>query len=155
MKKIQLAFSKTIRLQNVLIYELNFEKEKNISICINQMRNYIMTKGMQQIGPLIQFTKTFIDNNSELDMEVYLMLQSSSYIHSVEKPYRMESLVRIQDCMYCRYVGPEEKLKYAYDKINIEAFENDIDLTGESYTVFVDSNEEDGTIIADVFMPKA
>ena len=48
----------------------------------------------------------------------------------------------------------EEIAKFAYDKINLEAFENDIELTGESYTVFVDQNEEEGTIVADVFMPK-
>ena len=66
----------------------------------------------------------------------------------------MESVLRIPNCMYCRYIGSEGKLKFAYDKINLEAFENDIKLTCESYIVFVDQNEEEGTIVADVFMPK-
>jgi len=45
-------------------------------------------------------------------------------------------------------------MKFAYDKINLYAFENDIKLKGDSYTVFVDSQEENDTIIADVFMER-
>lgn len=40
-------------------------------------------------------------------------------------------------------------------KINLEAFEKDISLKGDSYTIFVDRNEEDETITADVFMERA
>jgi hypothetical protein len=57
--------------------------------------------------------------------------------------------------MYVRYTGPEEKLKFAYDKIALTAFEDDIPLKGDSYTMFVDRNEEEDTIVAEVFMPKA
>ena len=46
-------------------------------------------------------------------------------------------------------------MQFAYDKINLEASENDIKLKGDSYTVFVDQDEEEGTIIADVFMERA
>ena len=56
--------------------------------------------------------------------------------------------------MYCRYTGPEEKLKFAYDKIQLTAFEENIPLKGDSYTIFVDKNEEDETIVADVFMER-
>jgi len=57
--------------------------------------------------------------------------------------------------MYCRYIGLEDKLKLAYDKLNLTAFENDIQLKGDSYKIFVDRNEEENTIIAEVFMPRA
>jgi hypothetical protein len=41
--------------------------------------------------------------------------------------------------MYCRYIGPEEKLKFAYDKILLTAFEEDIPLKGDSLIpLFVD-----------------
>lgn len=131
------------------------EEDIDFSLIVEKMQSYIKVKGAMQIGPLIQYTKPFVNDDEELDMEINLLLQCNNFIHSVEKPYRMESVLRVQDCMYCHYIGPEEKLKFAYDKINLEAFENDIDLTGESYTVFVDQNEEEGTIVADVFMPKA
>ena len=156
MPKLQFNQNKVLKLQNVLIVEFDLENEDvKYDFLIEKMQSYIKVKGVMQIGPLIQYTKPFVNDDEELDMEINLLLQCNNFIHSVEKPYRMESVLRVQDCMYCHYIGPEEKLKFAYDKINLEAFENDIDLTGESYTVFVDQNEEEGTIVADVFMRKA
>lgn len=155
MSKLQINQNKTLKLQNALIGKINLEEEMDFNIIVEKMQSYIKVKGAIQIGPLIQHTKTFVNDEEELDMEINMLLQCNNYFHSVEKPYVMESIVRVPNCMYCRYIGPEEKLKFAYDKINLEAFENDIELTGESYTVFVDQNEEEGTIVADVFMPKA
>lgn len=155
MSRLSYNSNKVLRLQNVLIAEFDIKNENmDYNIVIEKMQSYIKIKGAVQIGPLVQHTKTFVNDKGEWDMEVHFMLQCNNYIYSVENPYFMEPLVRIPNCLYCRYVGPEEKLKIAYDKISVEAFENDIDLAGENYTVFVDSNEEEGTILADVFMPK-
>lgn len=155
MGKLQFNTNKTLKLQNVLVGTINLEDEDTeLNMIVEKMQSYIRVKGATQIGPLIQSTRPFVNDKEELDVEISLMLQCNNFIHNVEKPYRMESVIRVTDCMYCRYVGTEEKLKFAYDKIGLEAFENDIELTGESYTVFVDQNEEEGTIVADVFMPK-
>lgn len=154
MSKLQYNSNKTLRLQNVLICKMNLEEHSDFNLIVEKMQSYIKVKGAMQIGPLIQYSKMFVKDEEELDVEIKFLLQCNNVIHSVEKTYRMESVLRVSNCMYCRYIGPEEKLKFAYDKINLEAFENDIELTGESYTVFVDQNEE-GIIVADVFMPKA
>ncbi len=153
MNKINLHNNKTIKLQNVLCQKVDiFSENLQIDNLVNRMNTYISVKGKKQIGPLIQYVKPVVNN--DMDVQVTLMVQSNNYINSVEKPYYMESLLRVPNCMYCRYIGPEEKLKFAYDKINLEAFEKDIELTGESYSVFVDKNEDNEMIIVDVFMPK-
>lgn len=145
MSKLQINQNKILKLQNVLFCKVNLEEEEmDFNIIVEKMQSYIKVKGAMQIGPLIQHTKPFVNNEEELDVELNLLLQCNNFIHNVKKPYRMESIIRVQNCMYCHYSGPEEKLKFAYDKINLEAFENDIELTGESYTVFVDQNEEEG-----------
>lgn len=51
--------------------------------------------------------KSKIDLENQ-DMEIILMLQCNHFINSVEKPYSMESVLRVTDCMYCRYMGPQE-----------------------------------------------
>ena len=156
MSKLQYNPNKILKLQNVLVGKMNLEEENvELNLIIEKMQSYIKLKGATQIGPLIQQTKPFVNDAEEMDVEINFMLQCNNYIHNIESPYRMESVLRIPDCMYCRYIGCEDKLKFAYDKIYLEAFENDIELTGESYTVFVEQNEEEGTIVADVFMPKA
>lgn len=155
MSKLQYYQNKVLKLQNVLICKLDLTDENiDFNVIVEKMQSYIKVKGAMQMGPLVQHTKTIVTGEEELDMEICLLLQCNNYICSVEKPYRIESIIRVPDCMYCRYIGPEEKMAFAYDKINLEAFENDIELTGESYTVFVEQNEE-GIIVADVFMPKA
>lgn len=81
------------------------------------------------------------------------MLQTDNFIHNVEPPYRMHSILRVKNCLYARYIGLEDKLKFAYDKLGVYAFGNDIELDGCNYTIYVDRNEEDETMVADVFMP--
>lgn len=153
MSKIQVVPNKTLRLENVLICRINIEEENvDINMIIEKMQNYISVKGAKQKGPLIQYTKTYINAQKKMDVEISMCLQCDKYIHNVEKPYYMKSILRITNCMYCRYIGPEEKLQFAYDKINIEAFENNIEIMDESYTVFVDQSDE--MLIADVFVPK-
>lgn len=156
MKKLTTSPSKTLKLTNVLMMRCQLQDEDfDFNIAIEQMQSFIRSKGAMQIGPLIQYTNSYINEEGEMDIEIRMLLQCNNYIHSVEQPYTMESVLRIPNCMYCRYMGPEEKLSFAYNKIQLEAFENDIPLKGDSYTIFVDKNEEEETITADVFMERA
>ena len=106
------------------------------------------------VGPLIQYTRTFMNDDDKLDIEVVMMLQCNNFIHNVEQPYSMESVIRVPSVLYCRYMGQESKLKLAYDKINVEAFEADIALENCNYTIFVNNNVEEDIITVDVFVPK-
>ena len=125
---------------------------RNVEHSIIQMDNYIKSKGVTPIGPLIQKTEYSVNDEGQLDIKVYLMRQANNFIHNVEAPYTMESVLRVRNCMYARYTGPEEKLKLAYDKINVTAFEEDIELSNSNYTIFVD--KQDDNIVADIFVEK-
>ena len=156
MSKLQYHSNKVLKLTNVLKYKLLINEEDfNFNATIEQMQSYIKTKGAIQIGPLIQYTRTFMNDNGELDMDIVMMLQCNNYIHNVEPPYFMESVIRVPNALYCRYTGPESSLRFAYEKINIEAFEQDIALEDCNYTIFVNSNPEEDIMIADVFVPRA
>lgn len=156
MSKLQFNESKTLKLTNVLKYKLLLEDENfDINVVIEQMQSYIKIKGAMQVGPLIQYTKTLLNENGELDMEINFMLQCNQFIHNVEPPYSMESVIRVQNALYCRYMGPENTLKFVYDKINLEAFERDIRLGDYNYTIFLNNNPEEEVMTADVFVPRA
>lgn len=150
--KMLTNYNKTLKLANVISKEVNINILESLEREVVLIENYIKSKGSQPIGPLIQYTSTKVNEQGELDLVIKLMRQSSNFINNVEPPYQMKSVLRIKDCMYVRYTGPESKLKFAYDKINLIAFEEDIELKGDSYTVFV--NQVDDNIIADVFMEK-
>ena len=153
MRKIEFNHEKTLKLTNAVIYTLGEADVESLNLIVEKMENYIKAKGYMPIGPLIQYSGTRITENGELDIVVKLIRQSSGYINHMEAPYTCEPVMRIKNCMYVRYIGPENMLKFAYDKINLTAFEEDIKLKGDSYTVFV--NQVDDDIIADVFMERA
>jgi effector-binding domain-containing protein len=67
----------------------------------------------------------------------------------------MESVIRESDCLYTRFTGEGEHLQFAYNKLQVVAYEEEIALRGDTYTIYVNENEEDGTVVTDVFMPRA
>lgn len=155
MGRLQLGLNKTLKLVNVLKWKVDMTNSENqMEIEIQKMKDYISVNGGKQIGPLIRYIKARM-GNGDIDLEVVFMLQSDRFINHKGAKYMMEPMMKITNCMYCRYIGPEEKIHYAYDKIQLEAFENDIPLKGDSYTIFVDRDAETETITADVFMERA
>lgn len=153
MSKLKLNENKILKLTNVLEKIIQADEMITYTIEIEKMHNYLKTKGVMPIGPLIQYANAFVNERGELIMEIKLLVQSNNFINNVESPYQMEPLIRVKNCIYVRYQGEESKLKFAYDKINLTAFEEDIPLKGDSYTIFVDQQEDN--IIADVFMERA
>lgn len=150
--RIDIANNKTLKLTNVLIRKIEFGKEENIQVVVEQMINFLKARGAMPIGPLIQKTSYSIREDGELDIEICLMQQANTFIHKTEVPFEMEPVIRVQNCMYAHYVGPEDMLKFAYDKINIAAFEEEIRLEQSNYTIFV--NQQDDIMTADVFVEK-
>lgn len=60
MNKLQYHSNKVLKLTNVLKYKL-LVNDENFNTTIEQMQSYIKTKGATQIGPLIQYSRTFVD----------------------------------------------------------------------------------------------
>ncbi len=154
MNQIQVAENMSLKLMNVLERELDMSLLEKSDIEAQKMENYVRNKGVKVIGPLIQgvFSKRQEEGQ---DVRVTLMRQCSTPLHSVEKPYGMKKEIRVKNCLYCRYTGPQEKIKFAYDKLYLLAFEEEIPLSGTSYTIFVGQDEENDRITADVFMERA
>lgn len=153
MSKIDLSYNKSLKLTNVLIYELMLsEVSSETDQIVLQMENYIRAKGASPVGPMIQKSFYSFNEQGEIEIKLHLMRQANNFINHVEHPYRFASTIRVTNCMYARFTGPGEKLKFAYDKINVVAFEENIDLSNENYTIFIE--QQDDSIVADVFVEK-
>jgi len=149
---ITIADNKTLKLTNVLSMKLEITTSVDVNKKISQLENYIKTKGVNTIGPLCQKTSYMVDTTGNIKVSFFLMQQCDKYISNIEAPYSMDSIIRIQNCVYARFIGPESRLKLAYDKINVFAFEENIDLLNDNYTIYV--AKESDYIIADVFAEK-
>ena len=155
MRIISILENKTLKLQNVLSYnvDLSTANMNTLDMEVDKMNIYIKTHGAKQVGPLIQYSDVEYKEDGNAIVTIQFMLQSDKYINNVDKPYRMDGIYKVTECLYARYIGPEENLKFAYDKLGVYAFENEINLHGGSYTIYVEKNEDEESITADIFMP--
>ena len=115
-----------------------------------QMLNYVKANGFIPVGPVIQKSQICINEDIEPEVSIYLLQQINGFIGKPQSPYISESVIRIPNCLYTRFSGNSEDLRFAYDKINLMAYEEELEMGSESYTVFVDENDEQ--IVADVFV---
>lgn len=151
-EKLTVSKNKKLKLTNVLIKSIQENEFETIDHQVQQMENFIKAKGSQPLGPLIQYNNVLINEEGAVDLEMKFLRQSTNFIHNVEVPYEMESVVSVKNCLYIRFKGEESKLKFAYDKLNLVAYEEDISLKGGSYTIFVDQQDEE--MIVDIFMER-
>ena len=118
------------------------------------MENYIRSKGFQPVGPLVQYTCLHEGKDGEQNLTIRFFRQASGYIKRTEPPYSMMPILRVPNCLYVRFTGSQDKISLAYQKLSVFAYEEEIELTGSTYTVFV-KQMGDEDIVADIFMERA
>ncbi len=148
MNEIKVAENKTLKLTNVLARRVLPEELGSMSIILTQMQNFMKSNGAQPIGPLVQAIK--IGTGPDHAPELYMMQQATQMIPQMEAGYHMDAVLRVKNCLYAHYTGPMSHSQLASAKLQILAFENDINLTGDTYTIFVNQDEDEGVV--DVFM---
>ncbi|MBQ0004512.1 MAG: hypothetical protein KBS68_01465 [Clostridiales bacterium] len=165
MSKIEVHKNKSLRLDNVLINKvfrvstLDSENDSSLETFsieaeVAKMNNEIITKGAQPVGPLVQYSGAKFQSDSGVEIEICLMIQADRFINNINATYVMEPVISVKNCMYTRFTGLEEDINFAYQKIQVEAYENEIKLKGSSFTIFLDSDNETGFITADIFMER-
>ena len=148
MREIQTAESKTLKLTNVVSRRIQPEEFNNMQIVLTQLHNFIKSSGAQPLGPIIQCVKIPAGPNPQ--PEVYMMQQATQLIPRMEPGYTQDAVLRVRDCLYAHYTGPMSQSGLASQKLNIFAFENELELNGNVYTIFV--NQDDDDAVVDVFM---
>ena len=146
MNEIKVAENKTLKLTNVLSREIHPEEMASLPVVLTQMHNFIKSNNAQPIGPIVQAMVVGEDRQ----MHLYMMQQATQMITQMEPGYHMDAVLRVKNCLYAHYTGPMSHNQLATAKLQIMAFENDIKLTGDNYTIYVNQDDDDAVI--DVFM---
>lgn len=149
MKNIIIKEKKTLKLDNVIERRLNEEDLKTISPdkIITLLNTQLMSKGAKPVGPLINHTKAEGGHNY-----ISFILQADRQVN-VDSPYQFKSQQTIKNCLFARFEGLEFNIDYAYQKLNVYAYENNIELKPESYSVVTSPVDKKGEISVDIFMP--
>ena len=133
MNEIKVAENKTLKLTNVVARRIAPEELGNMMVALTQLQNFIKSHNAQPIGP-----------------ELYLMQQATQLITQTEPGYEVDAVLRVKNCLYAHYTGPMAYSQLASSKLQILAFEKDLKLTGDNYTIFVSQDDDDAVV--DVFM---
>ena len=148
MNEIKVAENKTLKLTNVLSRLVRPEELGNLPVILTQMQNFMKSNGAQPIGPLVQAVK--MGTGPDHVPELYMMQQATQFIGQMEQDYHMDAILRVKNCLYAHYTGPMPDSQLASYKLQVHAFENEQKLTGTSYTIYVNQDEDDAVV--DVFM---
>lgn len=153
MSQIEFRENKVLKLINVLSRKVPKSEIMSQDKQVVMLMNWIKAKGYQTVGPLIMYstgiTGTDSDGQPIIDSRVMVQLNTSNV--RLELPYRFEKDVRIPNCLLARFNDEAEKLQFATNKLTLYAYENDLELTGETYIVLIEQQENN--LLADVFMP--
>lgn len=153
MPQIEFRENKVIKLTNVLSRKVPTSEIMNQDKQIGMLMNWIKAKGYQTVGPLIMYSTGITGTDSEgqpiIDSRVMIQLNTNSV--RLELPYRFDKELRVTNCLLARFNDEAEKLQFATSKLALFAYENDLELTGETYIVLMEQNEN--KLLADVFMP--
>ena len=148
MNEIKVAENKTLKLTNVLSRLVRPEELGNLPVILTQMQNFIKSNGAQPIGPLVQAVK--MGTGPDHVPELYMMQQATQMITQMEPGYHMDAVLRVKGCLYAHFTGPMDHSSLASQKLNIYAYEHEIELTGTTYSIYVNQDSENG--VMDVFM---
>lgn len=149
MPKIEVVENKTLKLGNVLGRKMNIEEFKKIppEKIITLLRTHLLSKGAPPRGPLISHNTMQEGNNF-----ISFMMQANKAVKAENPYYFMEEII-INNCLFTRFKGKEHDVDFAFQKMNIYAYENDILLKTESYSVYLNEKQERNEVIVDIFMP--
>lgn len=153
MPKIEFRENKVLKLTNVLSRKVPEKELLNQDKQITMLMNWIKAKGYQTIGPLIMYSTgiTGVDSEGQPIIESRVMIQLNTSNVRLELPYRFDKEIRIPNCLLARFNDNAEKLQFATQKLTLFAYENDLELTGETYIILMEQNSSN--LLADVFMP--
>jgi len=147
-KEIEITENKTLKLKNVLSKEIGFGTDADAQKAAYMFESYIKSKGFVPYGPSIIKAGVTYENGNPIQRKE-MMVQLRQPPEKMESPYSFTELLRMENCLLARYRGDMLNLPMAYGKLQVYAFENNIDLKGDTFTIIIEQNENG--IIADVF----
>ena len=153
MPQIEFRENKILKLTNVLSRKVQGKELFNQDKQIAMLMNWVKAKEYQTVGPLIMYSTgiTGVDAEGQPIIDSRIMVQLNTSNVRLELPYFFEKEVRVTNCLLARFHGEADKLQFATNKLTLYAYENDLELTGETYIVLMEQQEN--KLLADVFMP--
>jgi len=151
MSKLEVKENKKLVLKNVLRKELNNIKIDDLDNEISKFGNKLQLLHVQLFGPLIIRNRgTKIHDDGSVTMDYDLIAQAHDYLQYKDQ-FIIEDKHSVDNCIYVRFEGAMDEINYAYTKLDLHIYENDLISNGEIYLINVQEHPEHSII--DIFRP--
>lgn len=146
--EIIIKYGKFLSLGSAVYIESNDIPETGslIDSSISKLRAY----SISVYGPPIIWTGMKLEKG-KIKLDRKLIMQCRGDFSKIPIGFERKESVKIGPCVHAQFAGKEENILRAYEKVSVYAYENEIELKKENYTVYVKQDGSDSTI--DVFVP--
>lgn len=151
MPKLEVKENKKLVLVNVLKVELRNLPIDDLDEEVKKFMKKIDLLKVQIFGPLvIRNIGTNIHEDGTMSVDYDIMIQASDY-KQYKNEFIIEDRYECKHCLYLHYEGKQEDMSYAYMKLELFEYENDLVTTSELYTVYI--KESEANVVIDLFKP--
>ncbi|MBA4538124.1 hypothetical protein H1Z61_13510 [Bacillus aquiflavi] len=150
--KIAIKHNKKLKLTNVLIRECQKNELNQTDKVLATIDQYVRNQGADMIGPIIFYNHAHINADGTMEHQQKILVQLNQIITEIDPIYQFKASLEVPNCLFARFCEREENLKFAFSKLELTAFEHDLLLKGDSYTLFLKEPIGNENVVADIFM---
>jgi hypothetical protein len=151
MSKLIVKENKKLVLKQVIIHELRGVLLQDLDEEMQKFITKIQVLNVNSFGPLITKSHgTTIHDDGMITADYDIMLQAHDY-KQYSKLYKIEDQVSCANSIYVRFAGHPKDLDFAYSKLALYFYENDLEDTGIMYNLTLENHPE--YTVVDIFKP--
>lgn len=151
MNKLEIKRNKKLVLKKVLKKRLRGIQIEKLDVEINRFDQQLKLLKVQTYGPLVtRNCGTLIHDDGSVSMDYELYVQAEDY-QQYQKYFIVVDEIIVDNCLYLRFNDSAEYIPYAFSKLDIYIYENDIPIKNDVYTVYLNGDGE--KVIVDIFRP--
>ena len=150
-KVIDVYENKVLKLKNVFSQTLVIDEKftnKPLELYYKDFIDYMKNNKIEGFGPIVVYNS--IIGSDEKKMILKLLRQTKNEHISCVYPYEYQEEIKTKPCLFSRFNGYEKDAINQSYKMQVYAYENDLVLDIESYTI---SKQEEDKVSVDVFIP--
>lgn len=151
MPKLEVLENKKLVLKNVLRKELKNIQPESLSDEVSKLGILIEKLSVQAFGPLIvKSSGGYLGDDGVITIDYDLLVQAHNY-KEFKSSFEPIERLEIPFCAYIHFEGHSEDIQFAHSKLDLHFYENDLEATGEIYSVMVEDSEHN--TVVDIFKP--
>lgn len=139
-KKINILENKKLVLKSVIKKSLNKLPSDQIDKEVQKFQNVLLSHNLSIFGPLVICNKgSHISETGSVTVDIDIIVQAREY-KKMKALFDIEETHICSGCILAQFEGDAENIQFAYSKLDVFIYENNLVSTGLIYTLYKNSS---------------